>query len=162
MIQCPSEKWNWWLLEECLRHQILLHTYNHLQTDKTYPVLDTELRLAGKETDNRDLGMNQTGTLTIAAGIPIRVEVDGADELTECGDGVEANVVPLPPAGDGLVRPGISQPLTMLSCVAGWRRKRLVRRFRKPYEGLLRAELKSDEDVFEIIYSQASNGGERR
>ncbi|KAH8745782.1 hypothetical protein F5883DRAFT_586371 [Diaporthe sp. PMI_573] len=163
MIQCPNKKCNRWLHEECLRHQILLNTYDHLQTDMTYPVLNTELRSMGKETDNRDLGMNQPGTIAIAAEVLTRAETDGADELVKRGEGVEPNVVSLPPAGDGLVRSQNGQPLTMPICVASRRRrKRVVRSFRKPYEGLLRAELKSEDDVFEIIYSQPDDRGEKR
>ncbi|KAH8755421.1 hypothetical protein F5883DRAFT_430628, partial [Diaporthe sp. PMI_573] len=145
MIQCPSEKCNRWLHEECLRHQILLNMYNHLQTGEKNRVLDTELRLGGQETNNRD------------------VEMDGADEFVEHDEGVEPNVVPLPLADDASLRPRNGQPLTMPICVASRRgRKKVVRSVRKPYEGQLRAEFNSEDDVFEITYSIAGDEGEKR
>ncbi|KAJ0103770.1 bah domain-containing protein [Diaporthe amygdali] len=139
------EKCNRWLHEECLRHQILLNMYTDLQTDEKTRVLDTDLRSAEQETNNRD------------------VEMDGAGNFVGHDDGVEPYLFPFPLPDGASLRPRNGYPLKVPICAArGRRRKKVVESVRKPYEGQLRAEFNAEDDVFEITYSQGGDEGERR
>ncbi|KAK2610979.1 hypothetical protein N8I77_004363 [Diaporthe amygdali] len=158
LVGCPNETCKKWLHEECLKHDILLKTYEALGTDKPHKASGVKEEKVEEEEAKRPLSPVEPSTGAVAAELPIQVKTDGEGETVKAAnDSVEFKEESTVATEEGSVQPQNGRVSTTQTPTGetparkvGRGRKKADAGSAKPYEGLFEANFKVDQDMFEI------------
>lgn len=169
MVGCPNETCKKWLHEECLKHDILLKTYEALGADKPHKASGVKEEKVDEEEAKRPLSPVEPSTGAVAAELPIQVKTDGEGETVKAAnDSVEFKEESTAAAKEGSAQPQNGRVSTQTPTAepparkVGRGRKKADTGSAKPYDGLFEATFKVEQDMFEITdLREGVEGGEK-